>query len=90
MNVWTALVIIVPSLVSGLYIWLAYKREKRLEAKDEIWETATRIICAHGNQPDGDDFAWLYMELKLFKEQGYTIGDPTLAAQLTSQRNKQG
>lgn len=62
---------VVPSIlscgISVFYAYLAYKKSKE-EPKDELWETATKIICTRGGIPCSDDFAELYLELKFFKE----------------------
>lgn len=78
MNALTAVVILVPSILSFItsmaYAYLGYKRLKETP-KDEVWETATRIICANsGAQPDPDDFADLYESLKAFKDTGCSLG----------------
>lgn len=62
---------VVPSIlscgISVFYAYLAYKKTKE-EPKDEVWETATKILCSQGNAPCSDEFAELYLELKFFKE----------------------
>lgn len=62
---------VVPSIlscgISVFYAYLAYKKTKE-KPKDEVWETATKILCAQGGIPGSDDFAELYLELKFFKE----------------------
>ena len=47
--------------------YLAYKKSKE-PPKDEIWETATKILCSHGDTVYSEDFIELYSELKFFKE----------------------
>lgn len=74
----TALVIVAVAssvtscIVSCIHAWIAYKKSKE-PPKDEIWETATRLVCANGQGADADEFAETYEELKLFKESGYSI-----------------
>ena len=62
---------VVPSVLSCalsiFYAYLQYKKSKE-PPKDEVWETATKIICANGGNVYSDDFAELYLELKFFKE----------------------
>lgn len=62
---------VVPSVLSCLislfYAYLAYKKSKE-PPKDEVWETATKIICANGGNVYSDDFAELYTELKFFRD----------------------
>ena len=71
MEKFIVLLAVVPSVLScGLsvfYAYLAYKKTKE-EPKDEVWETATRMLCAQSGAPDSDDFAELYLELKFLKE----------------------
>lgn len=77
MDVLTAIVILIPSTLSlftsAIYAHIALKKAKELP-KDEIWETATRILC-NSNSPmkDSDDFARLYEELKFFKDNGCSM-----------------
>ena len=65
------LLTLIPSIlsccVSVFYAYLQYKKTKE-QPKDEVWETATKIICSNGGNVYSDDFAELYMELKFFKE----------------------
>lgn len=67
----TLILAVVPSvmscLVSVFYAYLIYKKSKEPK-KDEIWETATKIICSNSGTSYSDDFAELYAELKFFKE----------------------
>jgi len=67
----TLLLVVIPSIlscaISVFYAYIAYKKSKE-PPKDEIWETATKIICSNGGDVYSDDFAELYSELKFFKE----------------------
>lgn len=67
----TIILAVVPSVLSCalsiFYAYLQYKKSKE-PPRDEVWETATKIICANGGNVDSDDFAELYLELKFFKE----------------------
>lgn len=70
MNWVTALVILVPSVlsfsVSLVYAYIALKKAKE-PPKDVIWETTTRILCANGDSDiSADDFGHLYEELWFF------------------------
>lgn len=49
--------------------------KKNIEiSKDEIWETATKILCnSNSSMKDSDDFARLYEELKFFKDNGCSM-----------------
>lgn len=65
------LIALIPSIlscaVSIFYAILEYKKQKESE-KDEVWETATKMICSNGGDVYSEDFAELYIELKFFKE----------------------
>lgn len=63
---------VLSSCVSLIYAYIAYKKSKE-PPKDEIWETATKILC-NSNSADrnADEFAMIYESLKLFKENGFT------------------
>lgn len=67
----TIILAVVPSVLSCalsiFYAYLQYKKSKE-PPRDEVWKTATKIICANGGNVDSDDFAELYLELKFFKE----------------------
>lgn len=68
----TAVVVLLPSILSTatacVYAYIAWKKSKE-PPKDEIWETALKILCAKDDCCSGaDDFARLYEELKFFKE----------------------
>jgi hypothetical protein len=80
----TLLLALIPSFlscaISIFYAYLEYKRSKE-PTKDEVWETATKIICSNGGNVYSDDFAELYSELKFFKE------NPEFVKQHSSIRN---
>lgn len=64
---------VLSSCISLLYAYIAYKKTKE-PPKDEIWETATRILCSSGTtDKNADEFALIYESLKLFKEKGYSM-----------------
>lgn len=63
---------IFSSCVSLIYAYIAYKKSKE-PPKDEIWETATKILCSSNSMKEADDFAFLYEELKFFKDRGCTM-----------------
>lgn len=71
MDTLTFLLVLIPSVLScGISIfhaYLAYRKSKE-PPKDEVWETATKIICSRDGVIEADDFAELYSELKFFKE----------------------
>lgn len=65
---------IMSSCISLLYAYIAYKKSKE-PPKDEIWETATKILCSREStnmDKNADEFALLYESLKLFKDKGYS------------------
>lgn len=68
----TAVVVLLPSILSTatacVYTYIAWKKSKE-PPKDEIWETALKLMCSKDNSySTADDFANLYRELKFFKE----------------------
>lgn len=74
MDILSTVLVLVPSVlslcVSGIYAFIALKKAKE-PPKDEIWETATKLLCAsNSGLKDADDFAELYEQLKFFKESG--------------------
>ena len=77
MDILTAIVVLIPSALSlftsAIYAYIALKKAKE-PPKDEIWETATKILCnSDSSMKDSDDFARLYEELKFFKENGCSM-----------------
>ena len=94
MDTITAIVVLIPSIlslcVSGIYAYIALKKAKE-PPKDEIWETATKLLCANGSsQIDADDFAELYEQLKLFKENGCSLkGCNSLFQAVNEERRKE-
>ena len=71
MDTLTFLLVLIPNILSSgiaiFYAYLAYKKSKEPK-KDEVWETATKILCSRGDTVYSDDFVELYSELKFFKE----------------------
>ena len=71
MDTLTFLLALIPSAlscaISVFYAYIEYKKTKE-PPKDEVWETATNIICSNCGNVDSDDFAELYLELKFFKD----------------------
>lgn len=72
MNLLTALAVIIPStlslITSMIYAYIALKKSKEAP-KDEVWETALRIMCSKDDcYSSADEFANLYLQLKFFKE----------------------
>ena len=80
MDTLTIILAVFPSVLSCalsiFYAYLQYKKSKE-PPKDEVWETATKMICAKGGNLDSDDFAELYSELKFFKDHPNCIYDHT-------------
>lgn len=76
------------SCISLFYAYIAYKKTKD-PPKDEIWETATKILCSGDSMKQGDDFAILYEELKLFKENGCSMKDIDALAYEVRVRHRQ-
>lgn len=76
MDILTTVIVLIPSVlslcVSGIYAYIALKKAKE-PPKDEIWETATKLLCASGSAADADEFAELYEQLKLFKDNGCSM-----------------
>jgi hypothetical protein len=70
-DILSTIVVLVPSVlslcISGIYAYIALKKVKE-PPKDEIWETATRIMCSSGQSTYADEFIELYVQLKFFKE----------------------
>ena len=68
----TTLLVLIPStlslITSGIYAYIALKKAKE-PPKDEIWETALRLMCSgHSEYSAADDFVKTYRELKFFKD----------------------
>ena len=94
MDVLSTIVVLVPSVlslcVSLIHAYIDLKKIKE-PPKDEIWETATKLVSS---SPSGagaaDDFAEIYMELKFFKDNGYSLnGEYTIHAAMRNKREKQ-
>ena len=83
---------IIPSIlsvcVSGIYAYIALKKQKE-PPKDEIWETATKIFCSNDSFRDADDFAFLYEQLKFFKENGCSMKDINSLTYAVRQKQEQ-
>lgn len=93
MDILTAIAILVPStlslITSMIYAYIALKKLKE-PSKDEIWETATKLLCNSNSSKDADDFAILYEELRLFKENGCSLKDIDTLAYEVRARHRQG
>ncbi len=94
MNLLSTIVVLVPCVlslcVSLIHAYIDLKKIKE-PPKDEIWETATKLVSS---SPPGagaaDDFAEIYMELKFFKDNGYSLdGEHTIHAAMQSKQRKQ-
>lgn len=57
MDILTTIVVLIPSIlslcISGIYAYIALKKAKE-PPKDEIWETATKILCSGDSMKQGD------------------------------------
>lgn len=71
LDILSTIVVLIPSVLSlcvaGIYAYIALKKAKEPQ-KDEIWETATRIMCSSGQSAYADEFIELYVQLKFFKD----------------------
>lgn len=94
MDLLTTIAVVVPTTlslcISGIYAYIALKKAKE-PPKDEIWETATKLICnSQSSQISADTFANLYEELKLFKDNGCSLkGLGTLACAIGERRRQE-
>lgn len=94
MDILTTIVVLIPSVlsvfVSGIYAYIALKKANE-PPKDEIWETATKILCSSDTSPQfsADDFAFLYEELKFFKENGCSMKDINTLSFAVREKHKQ-
>lgn len=93
MDILTTILVLVPSIlslcVSGIYAYIALKKAKE-PPKDEIWETAAKILCASGSAADADEFADLYEQLRFFKDNGCsTQGFNSLMCAINEKRRKE-
>ncbi|MGN0774924.1 MAG: hypothetical protein ACI4MP_14160 [Candidatus Ventricola sp.] len=65
-----AFAVVLPSILyfftSVIQTLVTLKKLKESQ-KDEVWETATKLLCKTNEQADATDFAMLYNELKYFK-----------------------
>ena len=92
MDILTILAIAVPSTLSVIssiiHAYIALKKATE-PPKDEIWETATKIICSGNVRVLGaDDFADIYEQLKLFKDNGCSMKDITTLSHAVSLKHK--
>lgn len=91
MDILTTVVVLIPTILSlctsGIYAYIALKKAKE-PPKDEIWETATKILCSSSSMKNADDFAFLYEELKFFKERGCTMDEITTLSHAVKKRHK--
>lgn len=78
---------IFSSCISLMYAYIAFKKSKE-PPKDEIWETATKILCSSDSMKQADDFAFLYEELKFFKERGCTMDEITTLSYAVKKKHK--
>lgn len=94
MGILSTIVVLIPCVlslcVSLIHAYIDLKKMKE-PSKDEIWETATKLVSA---SPSGagtaDDFAEIYMELKFFKDNGYSLnGENTILAAMKNKQRKQ-
>ena len=92
MDTLTFLVVLIPSTLSlctsGIYAYIALKKAKE-PPKDEIWETATKILCNSDSTKDADDFAFLYEELKFFRDRGCSLDGITTLSYAVREKHRQ-
>lgn len=92
MDILTTVVVLIPTILSlctsGIYAYIALKKAKE-PPKDEIWETATKILCNSDSMKDADDFALLYEELKFFKDRGCTMDGITTLSYAVREKYRQ-
>lgn len=70
-------------VVSCFHAWLAIKRER---SKDEIWETATRLMSGRDIGNSADDFATVYAELRFVKQHpDAVLNYPTIRHAMSAQ-----
>lgn len=92
MDILTTVVVLIPSIlslcISGIYAYIALKKAKE-PPKDEIWETATKILCNSNSMKEADDFAFLYEELKFFRDRGCTMDGITTLSYAVREKHRQ-
>ena len=94
MDLLSTIAVVIPCVlslcVSLIHAYIDLKKAKE-PPKDEIWETAAKLVSA--SQTGGgaaDDFAEIYMELKFFKDNGYSLnGEHSIHAAMQSKQRKQ-
>lgn len=85
MEILAAISIVVSGVISVVHAVIAYRKSKE-PVKDEIWETALRIVTSGaGGMCDADEFARVYEDLKVFKDNGCSLGG---AATITALKKK--
>ena len=78
----------VSTICSGIAAYLQLKKSNE-PPKDEVWETATRMICARGGASYAEEFADLYLELKFLKEHPEALeGHLTIREAMNARDNK--
>lgn len=92
MDILTILAIAIPSTLSTITALIhAYVTLKKATEppKDEIWETATKLVCNSSVPVLGaDEFADMYEQLKLFKDNGCSMKDITSLSYAVSLKHK--
>lgn len=74
LEILAAISIVVSGVISVVHAVIAYRKSKE-PPKDEIWETALRIVTAStSGMCDADEFARVYEDLKAFKDNGCSLG----------------
>ena len=92
MDILTILAIAIPSTLSVInsiiHTYISLKKAKE-PPKDEIWETTTKLICS-GVIPvvGADEFADVYEQLKLFKDNGCSMKDITTLSHAVMTKHK--
>ena len=92
MNTISTILIIIPSVLylvgSLLQTYVALKRLKE-ERKDEVWETATRLLSNTECPICADDFAELYRELQFVKDHPEYDGSAPIRKYVRKQNEQQ-
>ena len=70
----SVIAVLIGAVSSAFYVRLAYKREKK---KDDVWETAVRLMeKGMSSNSQADDFASVYQLLKSFRDDPSAIPLP--------------
>ena len=79
--------VLCSTALSIVHAVITYKKNKE-QKKDELWETAVRIVCSQNNgSASVDDVVEAYEALKLFRDMGYRTADEPFTMTLARYRN---